>query len=173
MDFSQFVSELVATVIGVGLAIWGALWLERKSKSREDSVAQIKKTNRAKRVLGLIKKELDENLAILQSVDDNIPTTFNLTAIECWRALSDGGELQSIDDPELLSSISTAYSSIVKFDFLYKKYFEMRFFPGSNVYVALQRVLENHTLKAKHDSALAVAAAIKEIAKKTAPIAAA
>jgi hypothetical protein len=166
MDFSQFLSELLATVIGAGLALWGAIWLDRKAHRREERRRKQERRERANQVLSLILEELEFNRSALNHITDNVPSTYRQVKVESWQAFSDGGELKPIDDPTLLSVISTAYANIKHFIVLYNKFFDMKFFPEKNAYSSLQDVLLAHTMKAKHDSLSSVNDAIKRITEK-------
>ncbi len=163
MDFSQFVSDLLATVVGAGLAIWSAIWLERRSLRGEETRQSKDRRNKSQKVLTLISYELNENLTALKIIDDNISSTFRSLRTESWKAFSDGGELQSIDNPDLLATISTAYATIRQFSALYDKYFDMTFFPDKNAYVLLAPVLLSHTIKLKIDAIDAVTKACAKI----------
>ena len=166
MDFSQFFSDVLSTVIGVGLALWGAIWLDRRTRARNEVASKLNKQARAKKILSLILKELQFNLEALKMINENIASTYQYVKAETWQALSDGGELQSIDDPDLISSISDAYANTRHFALLYYKYFDMSFFPSNNAYTSLKRPFENHTMKAKQDSIDTVSQAIKRIDNK-------
>ncbi|MBI1807611.1 MAG: hypothetical protein HYR76_11225 [Ignavibacteria bacterium] len=166
MDFSQFFSDVLATVIGAGLALWGPIWLDRKTHSRDEMAKDREKQKRAGQVLSLISQELQFNSDALRAIDDNVQSTYRQTRVETWQALSDGGELKPIDDPELLGLISTAYANISHFAILYNKFFDMKFFPKKNAYDALKDILRNHAMKAKEDSSIAVNIALGEISKK-------
>src|SRR5208283_945824 len=125
MDFSQFFSDVLATVIGAGLALWGAIWLDRRTHLRDETTRNQEKHDRAIKVLSLILEELQFNLAALKVIDENIASTYQQLKIESWQAFSDGGELKPIDDPVLLNAISNAYANIKHFTVLYYKYFDM------------------------------------------------
>ena len=166
MDFSQFWSDFLATVLGVALALIGAIALEKYTRSKKEISRLLEKRSRARLVLSLIKKELDYNLAALAKIDDNIYSTYNFLRTESWKAFSDGGEIKWIDDPELLDTISTAYSNLFQFISLYEKLFQSKFFINSGTYNDIGRVLTNYTLKARNDSIELIKAAIAKIEKK-------
>ena len=166
MDFSQFVSDLLSTIIGVGLALWGAIWLDRRTHTREREAQSKKKVERARRVLRLLRDELLYDSNALSRIDDNIMTTFAQLKIESWQAFSDGGELRAIDDPELLASISSAYALIGQFTFLYSHFFQMKFFPPGGGNSETSRILVNYTLRAKQDALEAVKNVLNEIQTK-------
>lgn len=166
MDFSQFISDLLSTIIGVGLALWGAIWLDRKTHTREREAQTKNKVERARRVIRLLRDELQNNSEALSKIDDNIISTFAQTKTESWQAFSDGGELESIDDPELLAAMSSAYALIRQFTFLYSYFFQMKFFPSGGGNAETSRILINHAMTAKQDALDAVKKALDETAKK-------
>jgi hypothetical protein len=166
MDFSQFFSDCLATVIGAGLALWGAIWLDRKTTRRSELTRLREKRERANRVLSLISNELEFNLSALMYIDDNVPSTYRQVRTESWQALSDGGELKPIDDPDLLAIISTAYADIRHFGALYDKFFDMTFFPEKNAYTTLKDVFRNHTMGAKEKAKDSVVVAVKAVKEK-------
>jgi len=165
MDFSQFVSDLLATLIGAGVAIWSAIWIDHRSRRLSDESHFSQKKKRAQSVLTLLLRELTLDSEALKTIDDNIPSTYRPLSTESWRAFAQGGELESIDDPKLLHSIAQAYSYIDQFLFLYERFFDMSFFPSKNAYADLKPVLHNHTFKAKYDCVQAVAQAIGDISR--------
>jgi hypothetical protein len=166
MDFSQFVSDLLATIIGAGLALYGALWLDRKTNARNEEAGVIDTIRRANRVLTLISGELKSNLLALEQIDDNVTSTYRQVKVESWQALSDGGELRPIDDPQLLAVVSNAYADIRHFVLLYQKFFDMKFYRGDNIDPALVDVLRSYTMGAKEQARLSVYKAIQDIGKK-------
>jgi len=165
MDFSQFLSNVLSTIVGVGLAIWGAIWLDRKTHKQTELIGEKEKKLRAFKVLSLINKELNYNLSALKTIDDNVPSTYKQLNTESWRAFSDGGEIKYIDNPDLLNSISIAYASIKQFMVLYNKFFDSQYFPSENTYSSLGDSLRNHTMKLKSDSIDFINQAIDQIEK--------
>jgi hypothetical protein len=166
MDFSQFVSDLLATLIGAGLALWGAIWLDRKANARNETAAAIVKIQRANRVLSLISGELKSNLSALEKIDDNVTSTYRQVKVESWQALSDGGELKPIDDPQILAVVSDAYADIKYFVFLYQKFFDVKFYRGDNINPGLVDVLRSYTMGAKEQAKMSVQKAIQDIVNK-------
>ncbi|MBI5476255.1 MAG: hypothetical protein HY964_05905 [Ignavibacteriales bacterium] len=167
MDFSQFWSDFLSTVLGVALALVGAIKLEKYAQSRQEKLRFAEKEKRSKLILNLIKNELDYNLTALVKIDDNIFSTYNYLRIESWKSFSDGGEIKWIDDPELLNIISTAYSNLIQFILLYEKFFNMKFFPTSNIDNEQGRILANYTFKSKQDALDAIKIAKTKIEKRT------
>ena len=166
MDFSQFVSDLLATIIGAGLALYGAIWLDRKSRYRVEAAREKEKQEKREQVLSLIRDELSANLSALTNIDDNVPSTYRHIRVETWQAFSDGGSLEPIDDPKLLGHISNACANSRHFILLYYRFFDMAFFPAKNAYDSLKDVFLNHTMKAKEDAKSSIEATIQEIMLK-------
>jgi hypothetical protein len=50
---------------------------------------------------------------------------------ESWKAFSDGGELQWIDNPEMLHQLSVAYARVQQFAALYNKCVDAYYFTGT------------------------------------------
>ena len=109
--WQSFVSNALATFIGAGLGVLGALWLSRyQDKSSEKE--------RKKKILRLLFNELLINLTHLsgfQKSQIKHKEALTLSALlrnESWKAFSDGGELEWIKDPKLLDDLSEAYFAI-------------------------------------------------------------
>ncbi|MBI5839507.1 MAG: hypothetical protein HZB19_05340 [Chloroflexi bacterium] len=112
LEFWQsFVSNALATFIGAGLGVLGALWVSnyQERKSEEE---------RKKKILKQLFNELVLNLTHLsgfQKSQTRYKEALVLSALlrnESWKAFSDGGELEWIKDPSLLYNISEAYYAI-------------------------------------------------------------
>lgn len=107
-----FVGNLCATVIGVFLGILVAL--------RVDSLIEARTSKeRVKKILTLLKDELEYNEIELSRLDGNLPQVVHeagsissLLRVELWKAYSDGGELQWIKDVELVSMLADSYYAI-------------------------------------------------------------
>jgi hypothetical protein len=130
-DFSfwqSFVSNFLATIIGVGLGIPAALLINRWIESRTEK-------ERKKKILSVIKVELYENLTVLNSwlkEGAKKVEVLQLTAMlkdESWTAFSDGGELEWIKDPYLLAEFSDAFSTIRSIKLIADRYFKLIEFP--------------------------------------------
>ncbi len=138
--WQSFVSNALATFIGAGLGVLGALWLsnhQEKSSEKE----------RKKKILRLLLNELLINVTHLsgfQKSQIKHREALTLSALlrnESWKAFSDGGELKWIKDPKLLDVLSEAYFAVRSVMNLSDKYcqvsmFEtnaMSFWTGSNL----------------------------------------
>lgn len=122
IDFWQsFVSDTVATFLGVIVGIPIALWINNYQVSRTIKERKIK-------ILQLLSTELQTNLDALQYWDRSV---FNAGMLyshlrnESWKAFSDGGELEWIKDLELLDLFAKTYFSIRSIQYLSEKYFSM------------------------------------------------
>lgn len=121
--WQSFISNLCATVIGVGLGIPVALWINRligKSTEKE----------RKKKVLRLLHSELQTNLSYLANFSKEfyIHETGIYPALlrdELWRAFSDGGELEWIKDISILSALAEAYYMVRNVIYLAEKEFDI------------------------------------------------
>ncbi len=135
MDWSQFIPDLVATAFGVGFGIWGALWLNKRQENKEkidnELIASQKKTD----VLLNLNLELAENRRDLRECDGTDFQVGILNAnlrVETWDVYSRSGELNWIDNPILLKSISDAYYLIKSIMYLSDRYFYLKMVGNKN-----------------------------------------
>jgi hypothetical protein len=119
-DFSSnFLSTILGVIIGIPIALWTASYQERSSE-------QMRKA----KILSLLQEELLANLTPLSDwqktfIDHKFPKILVLGGFlrdESWRSFSDGGELQWVKDPTILSQLSWAYGSIRTVRYLLEKY---------------------------------------------------
>jgi hypothetical protein len=112
-DFSfwqDFVSNALATFLGAIVGIPIALWLSRYQE-------KIVEKERKNKILRLLRGELLENLSVLSGWEkaDYLKKNRDIHSIgpvikdESWKAFSDGGDLEWIKDPTLLSNLADAY----------------------------------------------------------------
>jgi hypothetical protein len=101
---------IVGVVVGIPIAWWGIRVAEGVGAERAADDARRRRAD----VLRLIGGELDRNLAEMRGGRAAQPrdVTVPLLAVETWRAMSDGGELRTIDDPQLIGHIANAYHRI-------------------------------------------------------------
>ncbi len=109
--WKDFLSNALATFLGALVGIPIALWISRYQ-------AKIEEKERKLKILRLLKHELLMNFGKLTRWDTSV-NPISITSELCiflkteyWKAFSDGGELQWIKDPELLSMIAEAYNFI-------------------------------------------------------------
>jgi hypothetical protein len=101
-------SDTLATIIGIAIGIPVALAIDRTINMRE-------KRERKERILSLLVRELQLNRDSIQNLWTGKEWyergTYVSLALkdDLWRALSDGGDLQWIDNAELLDKIAYAY----------------------------------------------------------------
>jgi hypothetical protein len=131
------VSNLFATIIGVGLGIPVALWINRRIESHTE-------IERKRRILELLNSELKYNYDDLRhwrypgGDESSGPTTGDLeTGLlsihvrdEAWNSFSDGGELEWIRDPSLLFQLSTTYFYVRSVKYLAEKFFDLVMMEG-------------------------------------------
>lgn len=112
--FPDFVSNFIATLIGLIFGIPLGLEVDRR-------IEREKEKGKEREVLFLLVQEMQGNLINLEewkrpsSERDFMEQVTNLIGgvrDEFWRALSDGGEIGCIKDPNQLHSIADAYYSI-------------------------------------------------------------
>ena len=110
--WQNFVSNALATIVGVIAGIPVALLINRRIKSKTEK-------QRKKKILTLLEEELSTNLEELNywwKVEGTIADATGILSVvlrdEIWRSFSDGGELRWIKDPELLSRVANAYQNV-------------------------------------------------------------
>jgi hypothetical protein len=118
----SFLGNLFATVIGVIAGIPIALWVSRVQQNNQENAEKVSKEREAKeraiKILRLVKKELEFDVNQLKKQAKGIAEfkegfiTTDGQKDELWNAFSDGGELQWINDLQLLDTISMAYYDI-------------------------------------------------------------
>lgn len=128
-DFAgAYLSNLLATIAGVVLGIPTALYIAHFQEKETEK-------ERKKRILNLLKKELDNDAGYIFSwkgrSDQTGPDEVNDSEIsiflrdDVWKAFADGGELQWIKDPDLLEQLSIAYFQIGAIKELSSRYFNL------------------------------------------------
>ncbi len=122
----NFLSNTLATLVGVGIGIPIALWINRRQQKFVESMENIKTENeisvRKKKIVQLVYNELKDNKQLLLQLyetrravllfEEREYEHFYQLRVEHWNALSDGGELEWIHDLELLHAMALAYGSI-------------------------------------------------------------
>lgn len=129
-----FLSNLLATASGILLGVPIAFWISRNQQKQQDERELIAKNEERKvkqeRILNLLKVELSHNLTVLLERLDGIETkmkkyiNFPGAKNEIWLTLSEGGELGSLDNLELLGKISHSYYYVRWIIELEKPYFD-------------------------------------------------
>lgn len=141
-DFSfwqNFGSNFLATIIGVALGIPIAFWINRRVETTNES-------ERKEKILQVLSVELNENLRVVSEwqragkEDQEMTTIGARMSDEVWNTLSDGGELQWIKDPVLLSGLAFTYAEIKRIKYLSDKYLSLI---GSNSQKKFLRDLSN------------------------------
>ena len=116
MDFwLDLLSNTLATFIGAGLGVWGALWLSGREKRNEVLKEKAEELERRGKVLSIIEVELTKNYyELIRPFPGDYEKSILYTYLkdESWRALSEGGEIECITDPQMLDKISHAYYCI-------------------------------------------------------------
>lgn len=146
--WSNFWPNLVATLVSVGLGIPGGLWVDRKVRARDESDKAKEAKERARKILSILLAEIKHNKQQMNWFHQNVANYFHPVRVESWRAFSDGGELQWINDPELVHSLSVVYAEINHFAFILDKYFDASFSPHTGAATSLEPLFQ-HALKIK------------------------
>jgi len=139
--WNNFLSNALATIVGVLIGIPIALWINRIQQKYADYAekqkSNIESSSRRRKILQLLRGELNENQILLNKTCDDIKNESFFTGfrfdsyrlrVELWSAFSDGGELEWIHDLDLLHSLALAYDTTRMVMFSgerYTSYFEM------------------------------------------------
>ncbi len=144
MDFfdtsfwQNFVSNALATFVGAVVGIPIALWLNRHQEKSSEK-------ERKEKILRLLQEELTINLGHLSEWNKTRHKERYANIIgpflrdESWMGFSDGGELEWIKDPALLSELANAYSYIRLLQQLTERYFNL-------VHLSYQGNVDNITI---------------------------
>jgi len=130
MDFfttsfwQDFASNALATFIGAFIGIPIALWLNRYLEKSSE-------LERKRKILSLLKEELLINLTQISAWNKKQNKHIQISIVgpflrdESWKAFSDGGELEWIKNPVLLSKLARAYSYIRTLQELSERYINL------------------------------------------------
>lgn len=136
----DFISNTLATFLGVIMGIPVALWLSSYQKRRTTVEKKYK-------ILNLLKVELELNRSELvawksrESGDLEAGTLGVKLSDESWRAFSEGGELEWIKDPSLLFALSNVYYEIGVIKNLSEKYYNVSIIGSRKI---SQPIVVNH-----------------------------
>lgn len=132
---SNFLATIVGVVAGIPIAIWLARQQQVEQEKAEAVAKQREKQQRQRKILSLIVSELELNQGILSDRVNRIcekRTAINVPGVknDLWSAFSDGGELEWLDDVQLLDVLSQAYYHIRWIINLEMLYFDPHFYDG-------------------------------------------
>ena len=134
-----FGSNFLATVAGVALGVPIAVWLTLKEADEVGKTAKAQEeaqsARRRKEILTVIQLELTENKEALLARRTSGSRGFVIPFLgdEVWAAMSDGGELRWISDPNLLRKIARSYWYIRTVIFLERQWFGITHFAGMRI----------------------------------------
>ncbi|MHC1773734.1 MAG: hypothetical protein AB9907_18740 [Flexilinea sp.] len=109
----SFASNTLSTIIGAVCGLIIVFWVNdlEREKSKKDSESQTQSTK--EKVLQVLVEDLKHNQTELnKQLSPQESEAFLLRInlkIESWRAFSNGGELQSINDPEILHNLANIF----------------------------------------------------------------
>jgi hypothetical protein len=111
---SNFTSDLVATIIGAGLGVFGALWLDRLAHRREEARAAKAQGEDQQRMLELLRQELLADRELLRRIGDATrrPLVLPPLSTALWDTLSASDYLRTVRNLPLLGSLSSCYEAI-------------------------------------------------------------
>ena len=166
-DFcSSFLSNLFATIIGIGFGLPIALWLDRIIRSRNEKGKTKESLERVKKILILLQSELNENHDSINKFHEDVSNYYYPVRIESWNAFSDGGELQWLNDPDLLAVLSSTYATINHFHFIFEKYVQGSLFPSSVGSPELKKRIFNIVVKQQDIAKKQISICLEIISKK-------
>lgn len=163
-----FGSNFLATVAGIALGVPIAVWLTLREADELGKAAraqeEVRSAARRGEVLVAIRRELAENKTILgeRSQDGKRNLAVPFLQDEVWAAMSDGGELRWVNDPDLLRQVARAYVFVRTNIFLERRAFEIIHYPGMRIqgHDPEKRILDylnnlDHVVTAAMDEAIA------------------
>jgi hypothetical protein len=136
--------NLFATTIGVLVGVPIALEVNRRQQIAVSTVAanerQIYESERKRKVLTLLRSELSANhddiLIRRKPIESGGKRDVYIISLsdQMWSVFSDGGELQYVNNPELLAAIANAYHLIRHSIMLENKILDAIHFPGMKIH---------------------------------------
>jgi len=112
----SFASNTLSTIIGAVCGLFIVFWVNdlERDKSKKDSESQTQSTK--EKVLKVLVEDLKHNQTELKKqLSPQESEAFKLRTnlkIEAWKAFSNGGELQSINDPEIIHRLADIFDKI-------------------------------------------------------------
>jgi hypothetical protein len=158
----NFSSNLFATLIGIVVGLPAALWLDRKARAKNELEKAYEAKQRAAKILSILLAEIEDDLVAMSHFHEDMANEFYPVRTESWRAFSDGGELQWINDPELLNQLSMGYAEIDHYSFVLEKYFDAYFHLERSGNLRLTKPLFQNVIKIR-ESAIKKATSVKEL----------
>ena len=184
----NFAANALATFLGILVGVPIALLIERKRAKKEEEVekrraakgeeAEKKRTQeaveskqaevraRTQKILNLLKGELQENKNSISKIHVEVSRYFEPIKTELWRAFSDGGELQWINDPDLIDAVADAYGEIKHFSLLYRQYFQNYMFQGTENNLGIAKILFEQVFKTSESCKKSIDTALLAIQNK-------
>ena len=129
--WQNFVSNALATFLGAIIGIPIALGLSRHQEKTSEK-------ERKTKILGLLREELLANLTQLSGWNKSKDKRAEAIIIgpflrdESWKAFSDGGELEWIKNPKLISELANAYSYVRLMQQLSERYLSLLYMTPSD-----------------------------------------
>ena len=132
--------NLFATILGVVVGIPIALEISRRQQDSQSAAAQAERqaeeTKRKRKILSLLRTELEDNRSDLvakrKPIDNGGKREVHTISLrdEMWAAFSDGGELQHVNNPDVLAAIANAYYQVRSSIHLERSFINALHFPG-------------------------------------------
>jgi len=143
-DFQEgTMGNLFATILGVVVGIPIALEISRRQQDSLSAAAQSERQaeemKRKRKVLSLLRTELENNrdniLAKRQPIESGGMREVHTISLkdEIWSAFSDGGELQHVNNPNVLAVIAEAYYLVRSTIHLERSFMNALHFPGIRI----------------------------------------
>jgi hypothetical protein len=142
-------ANLLATIVGIAIGLPVALWVDRLGRKKDEETTKMEAKRRAHKLLTLLEVELNNNCEMMNKFHKDVSNNFYPVSDETWKALSEGGEIECLEDPEIVYEISKAYARIGQFEYLFKKYVDAYFYPGSSTRLIIMEPVLELTLRAR------------------------
>lgn len=148
-----FVGNLLATIIGVAIGIPVAFWVNRRLEANTEK-------EKKKKILDILSSELNQTVVDIISLEYSLGENENIVPLaftmsdEVWRALSDGGELQWIKDPELLLQLASVYAKIKYLKILSQQFMDAAIYKNDvdkGLRVAIAEILRQNIKELKEE----------------------
>ncbi|MGD0337965.1 MAG: hypothetical protein ABSB78_04190 [Bacteroidota bacterium] len=164
--YSNFLANLFATIVGIGIGLPIALWIDRIVRSRNEKEKKKESAERVRKILTVLQAELKENYDSIGQFSDSLDNKLYLVRVESWKAFSDGGELQWLNDPDLLGVLSSTYTTINNYQFILDKYIQVRIFPQAVMDPALRQNMYHKVIDHQDAAQKKITTCLQSINKK-------
>lgn len=164
--YSNFLANLLATIVGIGVGLPIALWIDRIARSKNEKEKKKESAERVRKILTVLQEELKENYNSIGWFHESLDNKLYLVRVESWKAFSDGGELQWFNDPDLLGMLSATYTTVKNYQFVLDKYIQVRLFPQAVGDLVLRQNIYNKVIDHRDAAQKQITTCLESIIKK-------